>query len=108
MKRNEKKLEISYKLIIDFIIQNGKKVDNSYYWEKHPICFYDKCIDGIAVMPFSDNFKIVPYIIVNKEKINPFTNSSLSVEQDLLSLRPKRLIEYRHIEGLLNDLKNYN
>ena len=36
MKRKDKMLEDSYKLVVDFIMQNGKKIGDSYYWEKHP------------------------------------------------------------------------
>ena len=107
MKRKDKTLEISYKLVADFIIKNGKKIGDSYYWEKHPVCFRDKCVDGMAVMPDADCLKIVPYNIVDKQRYNPFTDSSLNPADDLLSLRPQRTVEHEHLEGLLKDLEKY-
>jgi hypothetical protein len=61
----------------------------------------------MAVMPDVDHLKIVPYNIINKERYNPFTDSSLSPDQDLLSLRPQRTVEHGHMEGLLKDLERY-
>lgn len=100
-------LEDSYKLVVDFIMQNGKKIGDSYYWEKHPICFRDKCVDGMAVMSDVDHLKIVPYNIVDKQRYNPFTDSSLNPDDDLLSLRPQHTVEHGHLEGLLKDLERY-
>ena len=107
MTRKEKMLELGYKAVVDFITANGKKSGSSWYWEKHPICFRDKCVDGMAVLPLNEQLKIVPYNIENKERYNPFTDSSLNPEHDLLSLRPQRTVEHKHLEGLLQDLEKY-
>lgn len=107
MKRKDKMLEDSYKSVTDFIMRHGKKIGDSYYWEKHPVCFRDKCVDGMAAMPSVDGLKIVPYNIVNKERYNPYTDASLNSENDLLSLRPEHTIEHKHLEDLLKDLEKY-
>ena len=107
MTRKEKMLEDSYKAVVDFILKNGKKEGDSYYWEKHPVCFRDKCVDGMAVMPDIDHLKIVPYNVLDKKRYNPYTDSSLDPGNDLLSLRPEHTVEHKHLEELLKDLEKY-
>ena len=105
MKKKEQMLEIGYKAVSDFIVANGKKIGDSYYWEKHPVYFRDKCVDGMAAMPLNGEMKVVPYNIENKERYNPYTDSSLNPEQDLLALRcSTRTVEHKHLEQLLRDL----
>lgn len=105
MRTKEKMLEAGYKAVSEFIVANGKKSGDSYYWEKAPLCFRDKCIDGLAAMPLDGEMKIVPFNTFNKERYNPYTDNPLKPEEDLLSLRPQRTVDHKHLEQLLRDLE---
>ena len=108
MKQKKNLLENCYERLIDFIVRNGKKEGDSYYWEKHPVCFRDKCVDGMAVMPDAERFTVVPYNIADNQRCNPFTDSSLHAKEDLISLRTHRTINHKHLKTLLENLEFYN
>ena len=99
MGRKEDMYNASYKALCDYIEKTGKK-----YWETHPICLRDKCIDGIALI----DGKLVPYNVDKGKKYNPFTDGELTADEDIDSLRPQRTITAKTLDALLDDMKNYD
>jgi hypothetical protein len=105
----------AYKELCDYVHTNGKaeKGGKVIYWETYPICLKEKCIDGLALMPYNQDgipvFRLVPYNTDGKTRYNPYTdNETLDPEEDITSLRTARTITGKILLQLLDEMQKYD